>query len=110
MAHPRCCICRKVFTRAHVRYLRWRSCLHVDTCVDTLRQTPALSEHPQDPEELYLELADKVGASLVKLDPYFEKLARGMKDWIACWRQVRCPSHICTESGGCSPSRFCQCL
>ena len=100
----------RVFAHAHARYLCRRSCLHVDTYVHTLQQTPSISEHPQDPEELYLELADKVGAGLSKLDPYFEKLARGMKDWIACWRQVRWPSCICTELQGCSPSCFCQCL
>lgn len=42
----------------------------------------------QDPEELYLELAQKVREGLAHVDPYFEKLAKGMEDWIACWRQL----------------------
>lgn len=42
----------------------------------------------QDPEELYLELADQVRRGLAHVDPYFEKLAEGMENWIACWRKL----------------------
>lgn len=42
----------------------------------------------QDPEELYLELAEKVREGLAHVDPYFTKLASGMEDWIACWRKL----------------------
>lgn len=43
---------------------------------------------PQDPAELYLELAEKVRTGLAHVDPYFEKLATGMVDWIECWRKL----------------------
>ena len=31
----------------------------------------------------------QVKAELSKVDPYFEKLADGMKDWIAAWDMVQ---------------------
>jgi len=37
---------------------------------------------------IVLELAQKVREGLAHVDPYFEKLAKGMEDWIACWRQL----------------------
>ena len=42
----------------------------------------------QDPEELYLELAEHVRKGLAHVDPYFTKLADGMVAWIESWRQL----------------------
>jgi reversibly glycosylated polypeptide / UDP-arabinopyranose mutase len=42
----------------------------------------------QDPEELYLELAEHVRKGLAHVDPYFVKLADGMIAWIESWRQL----------------------
>jgi Reversibly glycosylated polypeptide len=42
----------------------------------------------QDPEELYLELAEHVREGLAHVDPYFVKLADGMIAWIESWRQL----------------------
>lgn len=42
----------------------------------------------QDPEELYLELAEHVRKGLAHVDPYFTKLADGMVAWIDSWRQL----------------------
>lgn len=51
-------------------------------------QNVKLSEDKMDPAELYLELAEKVRTGLAHVDPYFEKLATGMVDWIECWRKL----------------------
>lgn len=39
-------------------------------------------------EEAMLWIAGRVKTDLVRLDPYFEKLADGMVTWIECWRKL----------------------
>lgn len=36
--------------------------------------------------DCYLELARAVEEELVRVDPYFSKLAEGMRTWIDCWK------------------------
>jgi reversibly glycosylated polypeptide/UDP-arabinopyranose mutase len=51
-------------------------------------QKVVLSKEAVTVQQCYLELADQVKAELSKIDPYFEKLADGMKAWIAAWDMV----------------------
>ena len=55
-------------------------------------QNVKLSQESKTVQECYLELSDKVRAGLGKLDPYFDKLATGMQDWIACWDMLNPPA------------------
>ena len=51
-------------------------------------QSLELSEDSTTVIACYLELADKVEKGLGKIDPYFGKLAQGMKVWIECWLEL----------------------
>lgn len=55
-------------------------------------QKVELSKESKTVQECYLELADKVRSGLGKIDPYFDKLANGMQDWIACWDMLNPPA------------------
>ncbi|CAG9464186.1 unnamed protein product [Pedinophyceae sp. YPF-701] len=48
-----------------------------------------LSDKAATPEELYLELADAVEQRLGDVNAYFVALAKGMRDWVACWRMMQ---------------------
>lgn len=76
-------VCRVVSPEHAIRALD-------DLSVSLLQWTPLheRSARVQDPEELYLELAEHVRTGLVHVDPYFKKLADGMEAWIAAWRQL----------------------
>ena len=54
-------------------------------------QNVKLSKESKTVQECYLELADQVRSGLGKIDPYFDKLANGMQDWIACWEMLNPP-------------------
>eukprot|EP00891_Asterochloris_glomerata_P003043 jgi/Astpho2/3043/e_gw1.00051.91.1_t len=51
-------------------------------------QQVTLNKNKTCVQDLYLELADKVQEGLGGVDPYFSKLADGMRAWIAAWDQL----------------------
>ena len=50
-------------------------------------QRMTLSKESDTTVKCMLEMAELVRTGLAHIDPYFIKLADGMVDWIACWRQ-----------------------
>lgn len=51
-------------------------------------------------QQCYLELSKQVKAKLVKLDPYFTKLADAMVTWIEAWDELNPSSSAAAANDG----------